>query len=270
MGTGIASAVITSGFEACVIDIEPELLEKGKQKVDKILARSVEKGKMTPEEKGKALSNISFSTDMADASSSQLVIEAATENMEVKKSIITQVAGVVSADTIIASNTSALKISDLAQAIKTPDKIVGMHFFNPVPAMKLVELVKTEFTSEQTFNLAREFVQKLGKEPVSVNESPGFVVNRLLIPMINEAALIFGENVASAEDIDKAMQLGANHPIGPLALADLIGLDVCLAIMETLQEQLKSDKYKPAPALSQLVQAGKLGKKNGAGFHNYQ
>ena len=270
MGAGIASAVISAGFKANMIDISEKMLNKGRKTVEKILTRSVEKEKMTKDDKGRALGNISFSTDMAIASSSQLVIEAASENIEVKKKIFSHIAKTVSAETIIASNTSALKISELAEVTTSPDKVIGMHFFNPVPAMKLVELVKTDYTSEQTFNIAKQFVEKLGKQPVAVNESPGFIVNRLLIPMINEAALLFGEKVASAEDIDKAMELGANHPIGPLALADLIGLDVCLAVMETLNEQLKSDKYEPAPALKGLVEAGKLGKKSGSGFHNYQ
>lgn len=270
MGAGIVSAVISAGFKTYMIDISEELLEKGKKTVEKILARGVEKEKITEKDKIRALGYLYFSTDLASVSSSQLVIEAVTENVEVKKKIFSQLGTKVSAETIIASNTSALKISDLAKVIPATDKVIGMHFFNPVPAMKLVELVKTEATSEQTFNLAQQFVQTLGKEPVAVNQSPGFIVNRLLIPMINEAALLFGDQVASEEDIDKAMQLGANHPIGPLALADLIGLDVCLAIMETLTEQLKSDKYQPAPALKKLVEAGKLGKKSGAGFHTYQ
>ena len=270
MGAGIASAVISAGFRVNMIDISEELLAKGEKTAEKILARSVEKEKMTEEDKARALGNISFSTDMAIASSSQLVIEAASENIEVKKKIFSQLAETVSADTIIASNTSALKISELAEVTASADKVIGMHFFNPVPATKLVELIKTDRTSEQTFNLTKQFVVKLGKQPVAVNESPGFIVNRLLIPMVNEAAMLFCEKVASAEDIDKAMELGANHPIGPLALADLIGLDVCLAIMETLNEQLKSDKYAPASALKELVKAGKLGKKSGTGFHNYQ
>ena len=270
MGAGIASAVISAGFRVNMIDISEELLAKGEKTAEKILARSVEKEKMTEEDKARALGNISFSTDMAIASLSQLVIEAASENIEVKKKIFSQLAETVSADTIIASNTSALKISELAEVTASADKVIGMHFFNPVPATKLVELIKTDRTSEQTFNLTKQFVVKLGKQPVAVNESPGFIVNRLLIPMVNEAAMLFCEKVASAEDIDKAMELGANHPIGPLALADLIGLDVCLAIMETLNEQLKSDKYAPASALKELVKAGKLGKKSGTGFHNYQ
>jgi 3-hydroxybutyryl-CoA dehydrogenase len=269
MGAGIVSAVITAGFKARLIDISEELLAKGKKTIEKILARSVEKEKITEEDKVRALGNLFFSTNLNDASTSQLVIEAVTENADVKKKIFTQLARIVAADTILASNTSALKISELADVTNFPDKVLGTHFFNPVPAMKLVELVKTSLTSKQTFYLAQQFVQKLGKEPVSVNQSPGFIVNRLLIPMINEAAILFGDGVASAADIDKAMQLGANHPIGPLALADLIGLDVCLAIMETLTNQLHSDKYQPAPALKKLVEAGKLGKKTGSGFHTY-
>ncbi len=270
MGAGIASSVITAGFKANVIDINQELIDRGRKTVEKILARSVEKEKMSEDEKAAALAKISFSIGLDSAASSQLVIEAISENIEIKKKTFSQLAEIVSADTIIASNTSALKISDMAQFTKAADKVIGMHFFNPVPAMKLVELVKTDYTSQQTLDLAKAFVEKLGKEPVLVNQSPGFIVNRLLIPMINEAAELFGNNVATAEDIDKAMELGANHPIGPLALADLIGLDVCLAIMETLCEQLGSAKYQPATALKRLVEAGKLGKKAGAGFHNYQ
>jgi len=216
------------------------------------------------------MGNISFATNLNKAASSQLIIEAVSENTDIKKKVFSQLAEIVSDDAIIGSNTSALKISELAASSNQPDKVIGMHFFNPVPAMKLVELVKTDLTSEQTLNTAKQFVAKLGKEAVTVRESPGFIVNRVLIPMINEAAILFEEKVASAEDIDKAMALGANHPIGPLALADLIGLDVCLAIMETLKEQLKSDKYEPAPVLRELVAAGKLGKKSGSGFHNYK
>lgn len=269
MGAGIASAVLSAGFTVHMIDITEDLLAKGKKNVEKILARSVEKEKMTEAERASALQNIHYSTDLTAASSSQLVIEAATENREVKTKLFARLAGIISPQAILASNTSALKISELAASASAPDQVIGMHFFNPVPAMKLVELVKTSATSLPTFELARQFVLKLGKEPVTVHQSPGFIVNRLLIPMINEAAWLFGDGIASAEDIDKAMQLGANHPLGPLALADLIGLDVCLAIMETLQAQLNSAKYQPAPALLKLVQAGKLGKKTGSGFHTY-
>ena len=270
MGAGIASAVISTGFKANLIDISEEFLKKAEKTVEKILSRSVEKEKMTEADKARAIGNISFSTDLNKAASSQLIIEAASENTDVKKKIFSQLGRIISEDAIVGSNTSALKISELAAASKRPDKVIGMHFFNPVPAMKLVELVKTDLTSEQTLNIAKQFVAKLGKEAVTVRESPGFIVNRVLIPMINEAAILYGEKVAAAEDIDKAMALGANHPIGPLALADLIGLDVCLAIMETLKEQLKSDKYEPAPALRELVAAGRLGKKSGSGFHNYK
>lgn len=269
MGAGIASAVISAGFSVHMIDITEDLLAKGKKSVEKILARSVEKEKITEAGRANALQNIHYSTDLTAASSSQLVIEAATENREVKTKLFSRLAGIISPQAILASNTSALKISELAESASAPDQVIGMHFFNPVPAMKLVELVKTPATSLPTFELARQFVLKLGKEPVTVHQSPGFIVNRLLIPMINEAAWLFGDGIASAEDIDKAMQLGANHPLGPLALADLIGLDVCLAIMETLQAQLNSAKYQPAPALLKLVQAGKLGKKTGSGFHAY-
>lgn len=270
MGAGIASAVISTGFKANLVDISEEFLKKAEKAVEKILSRSVEKEKMTEADKVRAIDNISYTTDLNKAASSQLIIEAASENKDVKKKIFSQLGRIISGDAIVGSNTSALKISELAAASKRPDKVIGMHFFNPVPAMKLVELVKTDLTSEQTFNIAKQFVAKLGKEAVTVRESPGFIVNRVLIPMINEAAILFGEKVAAAEDIDKAMVLGANHPIGPLALADLIGLDVCLAIMETLKEQLKSDKYEPAPALRELVAAGRLGKKSGSGFHNYK
>ena len=269
MGAGIASAVLSAGFTVHMVDITEDLLAKGKKSVEKILARSIEKEKMTEAERAKALRNIHYGTDLTAASSSQLVIEAATENREVKTKLFALLAGIISPQAILASNTSALKISELAESASAPEQVIGMHFFNPVPAMKLVELVKTPATSPQTFEQARQFVLKLGKEPVTVNQSPGFIVNRLLIPMINEAACLFGDGIASAEDIDKAMQLGANHPLGPLTLADLIGLDVCLAIMETLQAQLKSAKYQPAPVLQKLVREGKLGKKTSSGFHAY-
>jgi 3-hydroxybutyryl-CoA dehydrogenase len=269
MGSGITTVAVLAGFKVVFIDVSEEVLNKAKATVDKNLAYSVTKGKITEPDKANAQQAITYSTALKDTGSADLVIEAVSENMEIKKKVFAQIAQAVSANTIICSNTSALKISDLAALCKYPDKVMGMHFFNPVTVMKLVELIKTDFTSTETFAAAKEFVAKLGKEAVVVKESCGFIVNRVLIPMINEAALIFGEGIASATDIDKAMQLGANHPIGPLALADLIGLDICLSIMQTLQKGLNADKYKPASILQELVQAGKLGKKTKSGFYNY-
>jgi 3-hydroxybutyryl-CoA dehydrogenase len=269
MGSGITTVAVLSGFEVVFIDISEEVLNKARGIVDKNLTYNVTKGKITEADKTKALQAITFSTALKDAGGADLVIEAVSENMEIKKKVFAQISQTVSADTIVCSNTSALKISDLAMLCKHPDKVMGMHFFNPVPVMKLVELIKTDFTSQETFTITKQFVVKLGKEAVVVKESCGFIVNRVLIPMINEAAMIFSEGIASAADIDKAMQLGANHPIGPLALADLIGLDICLSIMQTLQKGLNAEKYKPAPILQELVQAGKLGKKTKSGFYNY-
>ena len=215
------------------------------------------------------LSRISGTTDMNLAADCDLVVEAAIENMEIKKSIFAELDGICKESTILASNTSSLSITEVASATKRPDKVIGMHFFNPAPVMKLVEVIRGIATSDDTFNTVKELSEAIGKNPVEVAEAPGFVVNRILIPMINEASFILQEGIASAEDIDTAMKYGANHPMGPLALGDLIGLDVCLAIMDVLYNETGDTKYRSSSILRKYVRAGWLGRKSGRGFYNY-
>jgi 3-hydroxybutyryl-CoA dehydrogenase len=225
---------------------------------------------MTEEEKNATLSRITTTTDLGMAKDVDFVLEAAIENMPIKKKIFAELDALCKPETIFATNTSSLSITEVSNATKRPDKFIGMHFFNPVPVMKLVEVIKGIATSDETKATVVEMTKKLGKEPVEVEEAPGFVVNRILIPMINEAIGILAEHVASAEDIDKAMMLGANHPMGPLALADLIGNDVCLSIMEVLYTGFGDPKYRPHPLLRKMVSAGYLGRKTGRGFHEYK
>lgn len=269
MGSGIATISLMSGYEVNLLDISSDYLENAKTKIEKNLQKSVEKGVITEEARVNYLNNLNLSTDFSEVKDSQLIIEAIVENLDIKKKLFAQLSEDAQDNAIIASNTSALSLTDLANFYKLPEKVIGMHFFNPPVVMKLVELIKTEQTSQEIFDQSKEFVLSLKKEPVEVNESPGFVVNRVLIPMINEAAMVYGEGVASAEDIDKAMKLGANHPIGPLALADMIGIDVCQAIMETLRKDFNSDKYMPAPVFAKMIEEGNLGKKSGKGFFDY-
>ena len=243
--------------------------DKGMAKVEKNLSKLVKKEKISEEDKAAALGRISGSTELSIIADVDLVIEASTENMEAKKALLKEVDELTKPECIIASNTSSLSITDIAMSTSKPDKVVGMHFFNPVPAMKLVEIINGLLTSEETNKTVTELSEALGKTPVQVKEAPGFVVNRILIPMINEAIGILNEGIASAEDIDTAMKLGCNHPMGPLALGDLIGLDVCLAIMEVLYTQFGDPKYRPNILLRQMVAAGKLGMKTGCGFFDY-
>lgn len=269
MGSGIATVSLIGDYKVNLVDIKEDFVQKAKAKIEKNLLKSVEKEVITEEKRQQVLENLSISTDFATVATSELIIEAVSESLDIKKKLFSQLCEHASNEAIIASNTSALRISDLAGLYKKQENVMGMHFFNPPVVMKLVELIRTEKTTDEIYNTAKDFVLQLGKEPVEVKESPGFVVNRVLIPMINEAAILYGEGVSSAEDIDKAMVFGANHPIGPLALADMIGIDVCLSIMETLKGELKSDKYNPAPVFKQLVEQGKLGKKSGTGFFDY-
>ncbi len=269
MGSGIATVALLSGYKVKLTDISLDFLNKAKSKIEKNLLKSVEKEVITDETRIEILQNLELSTEFSEIKDSQLIIEAISENIEIKKKLFSQLCEFASEDAIVASNTSALRITDLANLYKKPENVIGMHFFNPPVVMKLVELIKTEQTCEKIYNISKEFVISLNKEPVEVKESPGFIVNRVLIPMINEAALIFEEGVSSAEDIDKAMMLGANHPVGPLALADMIGIDVCQAIMETLKNDFNSEKYQPAPIFKKMTEQGKLGKKSGSGFYDY-
>jgi 3-hydroxybutyryl-CoA dehydrogenase len=269
MGVGIAS-VISLHNEVVLIDVSAEQLQKAKANVEKTLAKWVEKGLITAEASTKAQARLSTSTSLEPVSKVDMVIEAVPEVMDIKKSLFTKLASFVRKNTIVATNTSGLNISEMAVLLDNPSRVLGLHFFNPVPVMKLVEVIRANTTDETVFKTAYEWLQKIGKEPVEVSEYPGFVVNRILIPMLNEAAWTLADGVASATDIDKAMKLGANHPIGPLALADMIGIDVCLAIMENLQAQLpEGKKYEPAPALRELVANKKLGRKTGEGFFKY-
>lgn len=270
MGAGIAQAFAAKGFEVIIRDIKDEFVEKGISGIKKGLEKLAAKGKITNEEVENILSRISGTTNLNLLDDVDLVIEAAVENMEIKKQIFTDLDKICKPEAILATNTSSLSITEIATATSRPDKVIGMHFFNPATIMKLVEIIRGMATSEETYNAIKELTLAMGKEPVEVAEAPGFVVNRILVPMINEAVGIFAEGIANAEDIDKAMMLGANHPMGPLALGDLIGLDVCLAIMDVLYKETGDTKYRAHSLLRKYVRAGYLGRKTGRGFHNYQ
>jgi len=269
MGAGIVQAFAQKGCEVIVRDIKEEFVDRGIAGITKGLDKQVAKGKMTEEVKEEILSRISGTTDMKLAADCDLVVEAAIENMKIKKEIFAELDGICKPETILASNTSSLSITEVASATKRPDKVIGMHFFNPAPVMKLVELIKGIATSQETFDAVKNLSVEIGKEPVEVAEAPGFVVNRILIPMINEASFILQEGIASVEDIDTAMKYGANHPMGPLALGDLIGLDVCLAIMDVLFSETGDSKYRASSILRKYVRAGWLGRKSGKGFYDY-
>ena len=269
MGAGIVQAFAQKGYEVIVRDIKDEFVEKGIAGINKNLTKLVTKGKITEDDKETILSRISGTTDMNLAEDCDLVVEAAIENMEIKKQIFAELDRICKKETILASNTSSLSITEVASATNRPDRVIGMHFFNPATIMKLVEIIKGMATSEETFNAVKEVSISIGKDPVEVAEAPGFVVNRILIPMINEAVGILAEDIASAEDIDKSMMLGANHPMGPLALGDLIGLDVCLAVMDVLYKETGDSKYRAHSLLRKYVRAGWLGRKTGKGLYNY-
>ena len=269
MGNGIAQACAVSGLNAIVQDINEAALERALKTVSGSLDRSVKKGILTAEQKAGVMSRIKTTTAAAELVRADLVIEAATENESLKVKLLQGVDAILKPETIIASNTSSISITKLAAATKRPERFVGMHFFNPVPVMALVEIIRGLRTSEATVVAVTELARALGKTPIGVKNSAGFVVNRILCPMINEAIFALQDGLASAEEIDAGMRLGCNHPIGPLALCDLVGLDVQLAVMEVLYNSFNDSKYRPAPLLKEMVDAGLLGRKSGQGFYKY-
>jgi len=270
MGCGIAQvAAQVAGIRVLLVDSNPEQVKKGLSFIDKILTKDVDKNKITKEDKQAALSRISGSTSISDVSAAQLVVEAVTENLKVKQSIFEQLSAVTPADTILASNTSSISITKIAAFTNRPDKVIGMHFMNPVPVMKLVEIISGLATSSQTLDTTLALAAAMGKTTARSNDVPGFIANRLLMPYINEAIFALQEAIGTREDIDTTMKLGTNMPMGPLTLADFIGLDTCLAIMRVLHNELGDSKYRPAPLLVKYVDAGWLGKKSGRGFYQY-
>lgn len=269
MGGGIAQVAAQAGYSVILNDIKEEFVNRGFGIIDKNLSRSVEKGKLKAEEKEGILGLITKSISLQDAAGADLVIEAAVENMDIKAKIFSQLDVICPEHTILATNTSSLPITEIAAVTKRADRVIGMHFMNPVPVMKLVEVIRGLATSDEVYKTIEDLSVKMGKTPVEVNDAPGFVANRVLIPMINEAVFTLYEGIASVEAIDNVMKLGMNHPMGPLALGDLIGLDTVLSIMEVLHEGL-GDKYRPCPLLRKYVKAGWLGRKSGRGFYNYE
>jgi 3-hydroxybutyryl-CoA dehydrogenase len=269
MGSGIAQVAAQAGLDVVMLDLNDAAIEHGHKAIRGSLERLVKKEKLTASDRDAALGRIRGITDMAALSGADYCIEAATENEPVKRKILADADRVLRPEAIIATNTSSISITKLAAATQRPDRFVGMHFFNPVPLMALVELIRGLATSDATLETATELSKRLGKAPITVRNSPGFVVNRLLCPMINEAIFAYQEGLASAEEIDNGMKLGCNHPIGPLALADMIGLDVMLAVMNVFYEGFNDPKYRPAPLLKEMVDAGHLGRKSGRGFYSY-
>ena len=269
MGNGIAQVAAMSGLQVIMNDIKTEFVEKGVATINKILSRGVEKGRMTEDEKNGILGRIKTSVDLGDMAPADFVVEAATENEPIKYQIFKDLDATCRPEVILATNTSSIPIGRIAAQTGRPDKVIGMHFMNPVPVMKLVEVIRGIATSDETFNTTWALSEKFGKTPAEASDFPGFIANRILLPMINEAVYCLYHGVGKREDIDTVMKLGMNHPMGPLALADLIGLDTCLAIMETLYDGFKDSKYRPCPLLRKYVEAGWLGRKTKRGFYEY-
>ncbi|MDN3437029.1 3-hydroxybutyryl-CoA dehydrogenase [Planococcus sp. APC 3900] len=269
MGNGIAQVAAEGNYKVFLYDVNAEGLEKGIARIEKTLSRNVEKKKIDQSQSDEIRGRITPTGNINDLKDVDLVIEAIIEQIEPKKSLLTELDGICKPSTIFASNTSGLSITEMASAVRRSDKVIGMHFFNPVPVMQLVEIIRGEQTSDETFKIAHQVAERFNKTAISVKEAPLFAVNRILTPMINEAIFVLSEGIASAEDIDKGMMLGASHPIGPLALTDLIGLDTMLFVAETLYNETNDSKYRPAPLLKKYVRAGRLGRKSGQGFFTY-
>ncbi len=269
MGNGIAQTAAASGFDVIMCDIQQDYVDKGFQNISKSLDRFVKKETMTEEQKAEVLGRITTTTNIEDLEDCTLIVEAATENFEIKKQLFQKLDEITSEECILASNTSSISITKIAAVTSRPDKVIGMHFMNPVPLMKLVEVIRGIATSDETYAKVKEMSETMGKTPLDCQDFPGFVANRILLPMINEAIFALYEGVATRESIDGIMKLGMNHPMGPLTLADFIGLDVCLAILRVMHEGLGDPKYRPCPLLVKMVDAGWLGRKSGKGFYEY-
>jgi 3-hydroxybutyryl-CoA dehydrogenase len=269
MGAGIAQVCLQAGLEVVGREVSPELGEKARERIDHYLSRGVEKGRLTQEDKDAALDRLTLVTELADLGSCQLVIEAAFEDLEVKRELFGELERSVEPDTILATNTSALSVTEIAAATTSPERVVGMHFFNPAPVLPLVEVIRTVHTSDEVFDTAYAFAERIGKEPVACNDTPGFIVNRILIPLLNDCVRVLDESRVTPEDVDRAMRFGVNWPIGPCALIDLIGIDVHVHASEALHAALGEERMAPPERLLQMQQAGHLGRKTGQGFYKY-